>query len=566
MTRHWTRFYPDGTAHDLPPLPWRHLAALVRETAARWGDHEAFTLFLPNGTKGGMTYAEADRLSDAFAVYLREVVGLVPGDRVALQMPNCLAYPVAVFGCVKAGVIMVNTNPLYTPAEMAHQFADSGATALIVIDLFGDKVDAVLAQTSIRTVIVVTLADLLPAVKRFVVNAVTRYVKKLVPPSRFERVTFLRALSDGGARLAAGADPRVYERDLRHDTIAALQYTGGTTGIAKGAVLTHGNLIANIIQSYEMWKPWLTPGEEVILTALPLYHIFAFTANLMLFFVSGGRNILVPSPRPLSNLKVVMTTEPITWFTGVNTLFVGLLREPWFVEKKDWRLRGSVAGGMALAPVVGDRWEEVTRTPMHQGYGLTETSPVAALNPFQRSKRDAIGVPLPGTDVRLIDEHGADVATGEPGELLIRGPQVMKEYWHRPDETALVLRDGWLATGDIATMDEDGYLRIVDRKKDMILVSGFNVYPNEVEAVLARHPGVAEVAVKGISDGCGGEIVCAHIVRREPTVSIEALQAHCRETLTSYKVPKRFVFHTTPLPKSPVGKILRKDLPDPPAT
>jgi long-chain acyl-CoA synthetase len=239
-----------------------------------------------------------------------------------------------------------------------------------------------------------------------------------------------------------------------------------------------------------------------------------------------------------------------------------LLREPWVVEKKDWRLRGSVAGGMALAPVVGDRWEEVTRTPMYQGYGLTETSPVAALNPFQRPKRDAIGVPLPGTDVRIVDEQGGDVATGQPGELLIRGPQVMKEYWHRPDETALVLRDGWLATGDVATMDEDGYLRIVDRKKDMILISGFNVYPNEVEAVLAQHPGVAEVAVKGTSDGCGGEIVCAHIVRREPTVTSEALQAHCRETLTSYKVPKRFVFHTTPLPKSPVGKILRKDLPD----
>jgi long-chain acyl-CoA synthetase len=290
--------------------------------------------------------------------------------------------------------------------------------------------------------------------------------------------------------------------------------------------------------------------------------VFAFTANLMLFFITGGRNILIPSPRPLSNLKLVMTREPITWFTGVNTLFAGLLRESWFVQKKDWRLRGSVAGGMALAPVVGDKWEEVTGTPMYQGYGLTETSPVAALNPFQRPKRDAIGVPMPSTDVRLVDEQGVDVPQGEPGELLIKGPQVMKEYWNRPDETALVLRDGWLATGDVATMDEDGYLRIVDRKKDMIVISGFNVYPNDVEAAMAQHPGVAEVAVHGVKDECG-EVVCAHVVRRDPSVTVDVLQEHCRKTLTNYKIPRRIIFHTTPLPKSPVGKILRKDLREP---
>lgn len=560
MNRHWTRFYPEGTHHDLPPLRWPHLAALVRETAGAWRDHEAFTLALPNGTQGGLSYGAVDRLSDGFAVYLREVAGLAPGDRVALQMPNCLAYPIAVFACIKAGVVMVNTNPLYTRAEMAHQFADSGATALIVADLFADKVEAVLPQTSIRTVIVVCLADLLSPLKRMVVNAVFRYVRRMVPPARFSHVTFVQALREGADRLAGGADPRVYERDLGLETIAALQYTGGTTGIAKGAVLTHGNLVANVQQSLEMWQPWITPGKEVILTALPLYHVFAFTANLMLFFVTGGRNILVPSPRPLANLQKVMTREPITWFTGVNTLFAGLLHEQWFLDKKKWHLRGSVAGGMALAPVVGDKWEQVTRTPMYQGYGLTETSPVATLNPFQRAKRDAIGVPLPGTDVRLVDEQGNDVAQGQSGELLIRGPQVMKEYWHRPDETALVLRDGWLATGDIATMDEDGYLRIVDRKKDMILVSGFNVYPNEVEAVMAQHPGVKEVAVVGGSDGCGGEMVCAHVVRRDASATAEALQAHCRESLTSYKIPKRIIFHTTPLPKSPVGKVLRKDL------
>lgn len=560
--RHWTRFYPEQTSRDLPPLRWPHLAAAVRETAAAWRDNVAFTLYLPNGTQGGLTYGEVDRLSDRFAVYLREVLGLAPGDRVALQMPNCLAYPVAVFACVKAGLVMVNTNPLYTPAEMAYQFADSGATTLIVVDLFADKVAAVLPQTSIRTVVVVCLADLLPPLKRVVVNAVFRYVRRMVPPVRFQHVRFAQALREGAARIESGADPRAYEHDLNLGTLAALQYTGGTTGVAKGAMLTHGNLVANILQSLEMWKPWLTPGKEVILTALPLYHVFAFTANLMLFFVTGGRNVLVPSPRPLANLKLVMTREPITWFTGVNTLFAGLLREAWFVEKKDWRLRGSVAGGMALAPVVGDTWEEVTHTPMYQGYGLTETSPVAVLNPFQRPKRDAIGVPLPGTDVRLVDDRGADVAPGEPGELLIKGPQVMQGYWHRPDETVLVLKDGWLATGDVATMDDEGYLRIVDRKKDMVVVSGFNVYPNEVEAVLAQHPGVVEAAVVGVRDDCG-EVVCAHIVRRDETVTAEALQEHCRRTLTNYKIPRRIIFHTDPLPKSPVGKILRKDLRDP---
>lgn len=544
----------------MPPLRWPHLAAFVRETTARWKDHEAFTLFLPNGNQGGLTYADADRLSDRFAVYLREVVGLSAGDRVALQMPNCLAYPIAVFACLKAGLITVNTNPLYTRVEMAHQFADSGATALIVIDLFADKVADVLPQTSIRHVVIVSLADLLSPAKRMLLNAVFKYVRRMVPPAPFPHVSFRQALRHGADRIAAGADPKIYERDLSLDTVATLQYTGGTTGIAKGAVLTHGNLVANIQQSLEMWQPWLTPGKEVILTALPLYHVFAFTANLMLFFLTGGRNVLVPSPRPLSNLEKVLTQESITWFTGVNTLFAGLLHEPWFLAKTQWTFRGSVAGGMALAPVVGDRWEEVTHTPIYQGYGLTETSPVAALNPFQRPKRDAIGVPLPGTDVRIVDEHGVDVPQGQPGELLIRGPQVMKEYWQRPDETALVLRDGWLATGDVAMMDEDWYLRIVDRKKDLILVSGFNVYPNEVEAVMAQHPGVKEVAVVGVSDGCGGELVCAHIVRKDDSVTEAVLHEHCRQSLTNYKLPKRIVFHTTPLPKSPVGKVLRKDL------
>jgi long-chain acyl-CoA synthetase len=559
--RPWTRFYHPSTEADLGPLKWPHMPAAIRDAAATYRSQTAFTLGLPNGSQGGITFGEVDQLSDAFAVYLREVAGFNAGDRIAIQMPNCLAYPIAVFGALKAGLVMANTNPLYTTAEMLHQFTDSGAVGLVVIDLFATKVAEVLPKTRIKTVIVVTIADLLPTVKRTVIRLVQKYVKKMVPPITFAHTTFTRALAEGADRIAAGADARLYAESLNHQSIAALQYTGGTTGVAKGAVLTHGNLVANVSQSLAMWRPFLRLGEEVMLTALPLYHIFAFTANLMIFFVAGGRNILSPSPRPLTNLKTVMTTEPITWFTGVNTLFAGLMREPWFLEKKDWPLRGSVAGGMALVPVIGERWEQTTKTPIYQGYGLTETSPVATLNPFHRPKREAIGVPVPGTDVRFVDAENHDVAAGEPGELWIKGPQVMQGYWQRPDDTARALHDGWLATGDIARMDDEGYIQIVDRKKDMILVSGFNVYPNEVEAAIAEHAGVADVAVVGAPDDETGEIVVAFVVKKDESLTEEAVRTHCRQSLTGYKVPRIVVFRTE-LPKSNVGKVLRKDLRD----
>lgn len=557
--RPWTRFYPPSTPLDLPPITYRHLPAAIRDASATYAKQAAFTLGLPNGSQGGITFEETDRLSDQFAVYLREVAGFKAGDRVAIQMPNCLAYPVAVFGTLKAGLVMANTNPLYTPAEMLHQFTDSGAVGLIVIDLFAPKAAEVLPKTSIRTVVVVSIADLLPPLKRFVVRAVQKYVKKMLPPITFTHTTMPRALAAGADRIAAGADPKLYAESLNHDSIAALQYTGGTTGVAKGAVLTHGNLLANTIQGLEMWKPFLRLGEEVMLTALPLYHIFAFTANLMIFYLAGGRNVLVPSPRPLSNLKTVMLSEPITWFTGVNTLFAALMHETWFKEKTNWSLRGSVAGGMALVPVIGERWEAMTKTPVYQGYGLTETSPVATLNPFHRPKREAIGVPIPGTDVRFVNAEGADVPFGEVGELWVKGPQVMQGYWQRPDETARVLRDGWLATGDIAKMDDEGYIQIVDRKKDMILVSGFNVYPNEVEAVIATHPGVTDTAVVGVPDDETGEIVVAFVTKKDPSLTEEAVRQHCKQSLTNYKVPRMVIFKDD-LPKSNVGKVLRKDL------
>ena len=537
------------------------MPAAIRDASATYGKKTAFTLGLPNGSQGSLTFEEADRLSDQFAVYLREVAGFKSGDRVAIQMPNCLAYPIAVFGMLKAGVVMANTNPLYTATEMTHQFTDSGAVGLIVIDLFATKVAEVLPKTSIKTVVVVGIADLLPPLKRLIIGAVQKYVKKMVPPITFTHVTMTRALAQGADRIAAGADPKIYANALDHHSIAALQYTGGTTGVAKGAVLTHGNLVANTIQGLEMWKPFLRFGEEVMLTALPLYHIFAFTANLMIFYLAGGRNVLCPSPRPLTNLKAVLLTEPITWFTGVNTLFAGLMNEGWFKERTNWSLRGSVAGGMALVPVIGERWEAMTKTPIYQGYGLTETSPVATLNPFQRPKREAIGVPVPGTDVRFVNNDGQDVAFGEVGELWVKGPQVMQGYWQRPDETARVLRDGWLATGDIAKMDEDGYIQIVDRKKDMILVSGFNVYPNEVEAVIAEHPGVTDTAVVGVPDDETGEIVVAFVTRKDQALTEDAVRQHCKQSLTNYKVPRIVVFKDD-LPKSNVGKVLRKDLRD----
>ena len=557
--RPWTRFYHETTNHDLPPLAWPHLPAFIREACDKYSNQPAFTLYLPNGTQGTISYADVDRLSDQFAVYLREVAGFKQGDRVALQMPNCLAYPVAVFACLKAGVVMVNTNPLYTPPEMVHQFADSGSVGLMVIDLFADKVAEVLPKTQIKTVVVVGISDLLPPLKRFVVHAVQKYVKQMIPAITFAHVPFQRAINEGAARMSNGVDARKYATSINHDTIAALQYTGGTTGVSKGAVLTHGNLVANISQGLEVWKPLLEVGKEVMLTALPLYHIFAFTANLMNVFAVGGRNILIPSPRPLTNLKLVMTQEPITWFTGLNTLFTGLMREPWFVEKKDWKLKGTIAGGMALTPVVEERWKQVTGTAVFQGYGLTETSPIVTLNPFHRAKPGSIGIPVPGTDVRIVDDNGVDVPLGQPGELLVRGPQVMQGYWQRDDDTKHAIKDGWLATGDVATMDDDGYIAIVDRKKDMIIVSGFNVYPNEVEAVIAEHQGVADVAVIGVPDDNTGEAVHAYVVRKDSSLTADAIREHCRKSLTNYKVPKQVVFRDE-LPKSPVGKVLRKDL------
>jgi long-chain acyl-CoA synthetase len=557
--RPWVAHYVEGTRPEIDAIPYAHLADMVRKASAKYAQQTAFTQVMPTGMEASLTFAEADRLSDAFAAYLREVVRLAEGDRVAIQMPNCLAYPVAAFGVWKAGCVLVNTNPLYTPTEMTHQFSDSGARALVILDMFADRLPTVLPKTQIKTVVMVSIADLFPAPRAALVRFILKYVKKQVPSTTVQHVTFRAAMKEGQAALPkARLDD--YVAGVNLDSVSALQYTGGTTGVSKGAMLSHRNLLANTLQLEEVSKNFLRRGQECVLTALPLYHIFALTVNLLLFYQLGGRDVLVPSPRPPSNLKAAWEKMPVTWFTGVNTLFNALANEEWFQKNPPKQLIKSLAGGMALLSATAQRWKEVTGTEVVEGYGLTETSPVATFNPIGGKVKDGIGVPLPSTEVKLIDDSGAAVGLDTPGELCVKGPQVMVGYWQRPDETAKVLdADGWLRTGDIATMDAEGYFKIVDRKKDMILVSGFNVYPNEVEEVLARHPGVAEVAVIGIPDEKTGEAVQAFVVKRDPGVTAEDVIRFGREHLTGYKVPKRVEFRDD-LPKSPVGKILRKDL------
>lgn len=558
--RPWIRSYVEGTRPEIDAIAVPNLAEMVRQASAKYATQTAFTQVMPNGMEASLTFAETDRLSDAFAAYLRETLKLPAGERVAVQMPNCLAYPVVAFGVWKAGCVLVNTNPLYTPPEMTHQFSDAGAKVLVILDMFADRLPPVLPKTQVKTVVIVSIVDFFPAPRRQIVQLVLKHVRKQVPPVTVPHTKFSAAMKAGEAA-ARGANVKGYTAGVGLEDIAALQYTGGTTGVSKGAMLSHRNLLANVLQLEAVSEHFLKRGTECVLTALPLYHIFALTVNLLLFYQLGGRDVLVPSPRPMSNLKPAWEKMPISWFTGVNTLFNALANEPWFKESPPKSLVCSLAGGMALQSAVAKRWQETTGTPVVEGYGLTETSPVATFNPIGGVVKDGtIGVPLPSTDVRLVDESGAPVAVGEPGELCVKGPQVMPGYWQRPDETAKVIdADGWLRTGDIATMDEDGYFRIVDRKKDMVLVSGFNVYPNEVEEVIARHPGVAEVGVIGVPDEKTGEAVYAVVVKRDPALTAEDVIRHAREQLTAYKVPRHVEFRDE-LPKTPVGKILRKDI------
>ncbi|WP_416137340.1 AMP-binding protein [Halomonas sp. HK25] len=503
-----------------------------------------------------LTFADLDRLSSDFAAWLQHDTTLQPGDRIAIQLPNVLQFPVAVFGAMRAGMVVVNTNPLYTEREMAHQFKDSGAKAIVILANMADKLEKVLDRTDIQHVLVTELGDLHGFPKRPLINLVVKYVKKMVPPFRLPGHTpFRQALKEGASR-----QHREVEREL--DDIAALQYTGGTTGLAKGTMLSHRNLVANMLQAGQAIGPGLNNGEEVIIAPLPVYHIYTFTVNCLFLMETGNHSILITNPRDLPNFVKELKGLKFTAFIGLNTLFNALCNREDFRALDFSKLHLTISGGMALTKSAAERWKEVTGCEIAEGYGLTETSPVVSFNPVDAIQLGTIGKPVAGTRVKVVDADGNDLPFDEPGELCVQGPQVMKGYWNRDDETIKVIDDdGWFHTGDIAVLQEDGYIRIVDRKKDMILVSGFNVYPNEVEDVVATHPGVLESAAVGVDDEASGEAIKLFVVPRSDDLDPEELRAWCKKEMTGYKVPK-YVELRDELPKTNVGKVLRRQLRD----
>jgi long-chain acyl-CoA synthetase len=546
----WLKEYPAGVPADIDLNEFASLKDILEKSCQRFAD-------LPAYSNMGVTlrYRDIDRLSRDFGAYLQQTLGLGKGERVAVMMPNVLQYPVALFGILRAGLIVVNVNPLYTPRELEHQLKDSGATAIVIVENFARTLQEVLGKTPVKTVITTQLGDLFPFLKRTLVNFVVKRVKKLVPAWNMPgAISFNQALG-------AGAGKALTDVPLDHDDLAFLQYTGGTTGVAKGAMLTHGNLVANLQQASAWLSSVSKPGEEIVITALPLYHIFSLTVNGLTFMKAGGHNILITNPRDMPGFVKELGKVRFTVITGVNTLFNGLLHTPGFERLDFSALKLSVAGGMAAQRAVAENWRRVTGTALIEGYGLTETSPLATANPLTLGEfNGSIGLPLPSTELSIRDDEGRELGIGKDavGEICIRGPQVMRGYWNRFDETAQVMTDdGYLRTGDIGYVDERGYTRIVDRKKDMILVSGFNVYPNEIEDVVAHHPGVLEVAAVGVPDEKTGEAVKIVVVKKDPALTAEALIEHCRQHLTGYKVPRQVEFRTE-LPKTNVGKILRR--------
>jgi long-chain acyl-CoA synthetase len=551
MEKIWLKSYPAGIPAEINADEFASLADLFDKSCAKYSEKDAFVCM---GT--ALTYAALEKEVAAFASYLQNHTQLQIGDRIGMQMPNCLAYPVAIFGALRAGLVVVNINPLYTPREMQHQYADSGCKAVVILENFAANLAQILPKTAIQTVIITRLGDLQPAIKGFLVNTVVKYVRKMVPSySLPNAISFPACL-----RLGGKLDFRPVAID--REDLAFIQYTGGTTGVSKGAMLTHRNLLANMAQM-SAWLGSDSPSnrQEIIITALPLYHIFALTVNCLAFLKFGGKNILVTNPRDMKAFCRDLKKYPFTVFSGVNTLFNGLMNSR-HAEGIDWStLRFCVAGGMALQRAVGERWLKFTGTAIFEGYGMTEASPVTHCNPIHVEARPgSIGMPVPSTEVMIIDDNGNETEGGKRGELCIRGPQVMRGYYERPEETEkTMMPGGWLKTGDIAEMDPDGFFRIVDRKKEMILVSGFNVFPSEVEEVVAMHPGVLESAVVGVPDVHSGEAVKVFIVKKDESLTIEAIREFCRENLTGYKVPKYVEFRSE-LPKSNVGKILRRPL------
>ncbi len=546
----WIKKYPEGIPADIHLYDHKSLVALFEKSCSAFKDRVAF-----ENMGAQLTYGEVDKLSRDFAAYLQQI-GLKKGDRIAIQMPNVLQFPVAFFGALRAGLIVVNTNPLYTPREMEHQFKDAGVTAIVIVANFAHSLEKILNHTSIKHIIITQLGDMLGGLKGTLVNFVVKNIKKMVPPySLPQAVSFNDALKKG-ATLTFSAPT------VTHDDIAVLQYTGGTTGLSKGAQLSHGNIIAHNSMITHWFQPLLkqSPGkQEIIITAIPMYHIFALTVNGVLMFSVGAKSILITNPRDIPGFVKELGKHKFTIITGVNTLFNGLLNHPGFAKLDFSALKGAVGGGMAVQDVVARKWQEVTGKPLVEGYGLSETSPVLCCNPLDGThKMGTIGLPMPSTEVVIMDDEGNMLKQGETGEICARGPQVMSGYW-QSDNSGVFHPGGWFRTGDIGYMDEEGFFKIVDRKKDMIKVSGFNVFPSEIENVLANHPKILEVAAIGVPDEKSGEAIKAFIVKRDPTLTVEEVRKFSYENLTNYKVPRHFEFRTE-LPKTNVGKILRRAL------
>lgn len=546
----WLKEYPAGVPQTVDVTAYASVADVVEQAC---GKFRKLTAFECMGT--AMSYDDVDRLSQDFASYLQNVLQLNKGDRVAVMMPNLLQYPVAIFGILRAGMVVVNVNPLYTPRELEHQLRDSGARAIVIVENFCTTLQEVIAKTKVEAVLTTQLGDMASFPKSLITNFVVKRVKKMVPAWDLPgSIPFRTALARGKAQ--------PYNRvGLTHDDVAFLQYTGGTTGLSKGATLLHGNIVGNLMQMRAWMGGQLAEGEDLIITALPLYHIFALTVNCLLFVSVGGKNVLIPNPRDMPGFVKELGKHQFTAFTGVNTLFNGLLNTPGFSDIDFSPLKFTVGGGAAVQQSVAEKWRAVTGKALTEGYGLSETSPGVCFGPLDKPDwNGTIGLPLPGTFVSLRDDDDNEVPVGEPGELCVKGPQVMPGYWKKPEDNAKSFtKDGLFKTGDVAVMSANGYFKIVDRKKDMILVSGFNVYPNEIEDVVARHPGVLECACIGVPDAKTGEAVKVFVVKKDPALTADALKEHSKNLLTGYKVPKAFEFIEA-LPKSNVGKILRKEL------
>ena len=550
MEKIWLKSYSKGVPATIDVDEYASVREVLEESCRKFGPRRAYSCM-----GRAISFAELDTLSTAFGAFV-QARGLAKGARVALMMPNILQYPICLFGVLRAGCTVVNVNPLYTPRELEHQLVDSGAEIIVVVENFAHTVAEVIARTKIKHVIVTSIGEML-GLKGIAIDFALRHVKKMVPAWKLARAMRLADALAEGEQLPLARVP------LGHEDIAFLQYTGGTTGVAKGAMLVHRNIIANLLQSEAWVRPFLGEQQHVIITPLPLYHIFSLTANCLVFMTLGAENVLITNPRDIPGFVKEMGRHRFTGITGVNTLYNALVNNAEFRKLDFSTLQMSLGGGMAVQQAVAEKWRDLTGKPLIEAYGLTETSPAVTINPMDLAEYNgSIGLPIPSTDVVFRDDSGREVSLGQPGELCVKGPQVMAGYWHKPEETAKVIdANGWLATGDIGVMDERGFVRIIDRKKDMILVSGFNVYPNEVEAIVAMHTGVLECAAIGIPDNKSGEAVKLFVVKKDMALTAGDILKHCREHLTGYKCPRDVEFRTE-LPKSNVGKILRRELRD----